>query len=107
MLFEDRNLDVDADGDPDLSAHSIEGRPIEGFDPKVLLDPFEEELDLPAQLVEVRNGLGGQLELIGEEQEILAVVRIDVMNPAQLLRVILAAGRAAQAPELIASNAAI
>jgi hypothetical protein len=42
----------------------------------MLLDPFEEQLDLPATLVESADGSGGQGELVGEKDEFLAGVRV-------------------------------
>jgi hypothetical protein len=42
-LLHDGNKDIDRDRDPDLSQHSIFGCAIEGFDPEMLLDPFEKQ----------------------------------------------------------------
>ncbi len=39
---------IDAHGNPNLSLHSILGGAKEAFDTQVLLDPFEEQFDLPA-----------------------------------------------------------
>jgi hypothetical protein len=36
--------------DPDLSLHRILAGPVEGLDAQVLLDPFEEQFDLPRHL---------------------------------------------------------
>ena len=52
----DGDQDIDADGDPDLSLHGVLGGAVEGFDAQVLFDPFEEQLDLPALLVDLRDG---------------------------------------------------
>jgi len=41
--------------------------PLEGFDFQVLLDPFEEQLDLQAFFVDRGNRLGRQTEVIGQE----------------------------------------
>ena len=38
----------------------------------MLLDPFEEQLDLPAQTVELGDGEGGQCEVVGEKDQSLA-----------------------------------
>ena len=53
-LLDDCDEDVDRDGDPDLGLHRIFGCPEEPFDPQMLLDPFEEQFDLPAAFVERR-----------------------------------------------------
>jgi hypothetical protein len=41
------------------------GRGIEGLDPKMLFDPFEEQFDLPAELVQSCNRPGRQVEVVG------------------------------------------
>ena len=41
-LFHDGNQDVNGDGDPYLSLDRILGGAVKTFDPKMLLDPFEE-----------------------------------------------------------------
>ena len=56
LLFDDGHEHIDGDGDPDLSLHGILGSAEEGLDAKVLLDPFEEQLDPPAMTVEFRDG---------------------------------------------------
>ena len=38
----------------------------------MLLDPLEEQLDLPAQTVELGDGEGGQREVVGEKDQSLA-----------------------------------
>ena len=62
-LLDDGDEDVDRDGDPDLGLHGIFGCPEEPLDPQMLLDPFEEQFDLPAALVERADGRGRQPEL--------------------------------------------
>ena len=42
--------DVNSDCNPDLGLDGILGGTTKCFDTKVLLDPFEEDLDLPATL---------------------------------------------------------
>ena len=66
-LLDDGDEDVDRDGDPDLGLHGIFGCPEEPFDPQMLLDPFEEQFDLPATFVERADGRRWQSELVGEE----------------------------------------
>ena len=39
----------------------------EGLDLQVLLDEAEEDLDLPAFLVDIGDGPGRQLEMVGEK----------------------------------------
>src|ERR1039458_4049713 len=63
-LLDDGNEDVDRYGDPDLRLYRVVRRAVELFDPKVLLDPFEEQFDLPAALVEGADRRGRQGELV-------------------------------------------
>ena len=46
---------------PDLSEDGIPACPKEGFDLQVLLDPFEEKLDLPSVMIDVTDGFGYQV----------------------------------------------
>ena len=50
LFFDNGHQHVDSDCNPDLGLDGILGGPIKRFDTKVLLDPFEEDLDLPATL---------------------------------------------------------
>ena len=49
---------------------------MEALDAQMLLDPLEEQLDLPAGLVESGNGLWRMGELVGEEDEGLASLAV-------------------------------
>ncbi len=48
---------VDAHGHPNLGHRRILADSQEGLDLEVLLDPFEEQFDLPTLLINVRDGL--------------------------------------------------
>jgi hypothetical protein len=50
LFFDNGHQHVNSDCNPDLGLDGILGGPIKRFDTKVLLDPFEEDLDLPATL---------------------------------------------------------
>ena len=54
-------------GDPDLGHDSIAGSAEKGFDLEVLLDPFEEDLNLPTLAIDFSDGTGGEMEVVGEE----------------------------------------
>jgi hypothetical protein len=54
-LDDDGDQDVHRDGDPDLGLEGVLGGAVEGLDPQVLLDPFEEEFDLPPTFVQLGN----------------------------------------------------
>ena len=63
-LIETGHHEVNADGDPDLRAHGVLCGSEEGFDPQILFDPLEEEFDLPALLIDCRDGQSRQFEMI-------------------------------------------
>jgi hypothetical protein len=46
----------------------------------VLIDPFEEEFDLPAAAIQIGDAQRGQRELVGQEHEPLVSLRIDVLD---------------------------
>ena len=48
LLFDNGHQHVNGNGDPNLDLDSILGGSVKRFDTKVLLDPFEEQFDLPA-----------------------------------------------------------
>ena len=50
---DDSHQDVNRDGDPDLGLHGVLAGTEERLDPKVLLNPFEEEFYLPAALIDL------------------------------------------------------
>src|SRR4030067_384713 len=68
-LLDDGYQDVHRDGDPHLRLHGILRGPEERLDPKMLLDPPEEELDRPALLVQQGDAFLGKGKLVGEEDQ--------------------------------------
>jgi len=83
LFANDRNQDIDADGDPDLGLHRVKRVAEEAAYAEVLLDPFEEELDLPTVLVEPSNiGCIGCDE-VGEEGQFYAAFWVDKANLPQ------------------------
>jgi hypothetical protein len=65
-----------------LRFYCVFAGPVESLDAQVLLDPFEEQLDLPAALIESADGSGGKGELVGEKDELLAGVRVPEADSA-------------------------
>jgi len=61
----------------------ILGCAIEGFDSKMLLDPFEEQFDLPSGLVQQCDGPSWFAEVVGQEHEFLARRRIGIPDATQ------------------------
>ncbi len=84
-LVENSHHHVDAYGDPDLGFHSVLAQPVKGLDPQILLDPLEEELDLPASLVDLRHNSGVDLEVVRHEDQPLPSFRIQKAYPVQVV----------------------
>ncbi len=70
-------------GGDDLEAYGFWVFGQESLDLEVLLDPFEEEFDLPSALIEVGDLFGVALEIICDEGEFTAFVFIEDLDPAQ------------------------
>ena len=64
--------EIDDERGIDLGQHGVFRVADEGLDLQVLLDEAEEDLDLPAFFVDVGDGLGRQLEMVGEKNVALA-----------------------------------
>ena len=78
VVFNDSDEAICDDGNMYLYTYGILRSSPKGLDAEVLLDPFEEQLNLPAILVQQGNVLGGKVE----------VVRIVCEGPMQLGSVI-------------------
>ena len=71
------------DGDergPHLDLQGVGAGPHEGLDLQVLLQRFEEQLDLPALLVERRNGRGPEGQVVRQERQgpgLVGIVDLD------------------------------
>ena len=66
LKFDVRNQQVIDHRDPYLREYGILGSAEERLDLEMLLDPFEEELDLPAVFVDEGDIESGKLEVVGE-----------------------------------------
>ena len=87
-LFEDGDEQVNRDGAPDLGAHRVLARAVKGFDAQMLLDPFEEQFDLPAAMIQLRNGQGGRGEVVGQEDQRRAGLGIAIADATQRVGII-------------------
>ncbi len=104
-LIENGHHQVCADGDPDLSLHGVFAQAVEGFDAKVLLDPLEEELDLPAGFVDLRDHDGVDLEVVGDEDQAFSGFGIQKAYSAQVATVEAFGSRSVETNRLIGSQA--
>ena len=76
LLLDDRHQHVHADGDPDLRSHGVLRGAVKTFDSQMLLDPFEEQLDLPSAFVQRADCQRRQRELIGQEHQYFACLGV-------------------------------
>ena len=63
---------LSGDGGPDLGAHGVRAGAVKGFDAQMLLEPFEEQFDLPAAPIQVGDGQSWHGEVVGQEDQCLA-----------------------------------
>ena len=104
-FLDDGDQHIDRDGDPDLGFDGVLAGAEEAFDAQVLLDPLEEQLDLPAAFVELGDGQRRQREVVGQEDQGLGRHGVAISDAPEFVRV---AGRrtdAAGSHGLIAEQA--
>ena len=104
FLFQDRDEEVNADSNPDLGANGIVGGAVEGLDSQVLLDPFEEQLHLPAEFVEGGNAEGRKGEIIRQEDERFVGGSVEEANSSQAVWIVLPRFWQGKASGVIAAN---
>ena len=75
FLFDNSNEHVNADCDPDLGPHGARRRAIKGFNSQMLFDPFEEQFDLPAALVELRDRQHRQHKVVRQKDKFVCRFR--------------------------------
>ena len=104
--MQDRDHNINSEGDPDLSAYGVGTVSVEVFDSQVLLNPAKEEFDLPAQLVELGNIYRRQGEMIGKEMVMGISVDIKVVDQTQWPWEVITSSASAQLAEVIAAQSA-
>ena len=97
---------VGGHGAPDLRLDRVLAVAQKLLDAQVLLDPFEEQLDLPAAFVPSGNGQGRQGRVVGQEDQSLLSFGIFEADTAQVFGVVLGDIVSAQCNGLIADDAA-
>ena len=94
---------VSADRNPYLRLDRVLGGSVKRLDPQVLLDPLEEQLDLPALAIQVRNQLGFEREVVGQKRDSLAYLVLG-HDTAQRSGIVLAGIENRQNAGLIAND---
>ena len=87
-FFQNGDEQVNGDGAPDLGAHGVGRGAVKGFDAQMLLEPFEEQLDLPAAPIELGDGQSRDGEVVGQENQHLAGFRIAIADAAERVGII-------------------
>lgn len=103
-LLDDRHQDVDRDRDPHLRLHGVLGSSEKRLDAKMLLDPPEEEFDLPPLLVEQGDALRGKGEIVGQENQFLFVLDVEEPDTTEFVGVMLGRVDPRQYDGLIGTN---
>jgi hypothetical protein len=103
-LIENSHHQVCADGDPDLGLHGVFAQAIERFDAKVLFDPLDEDLDLPAGFVNLRVHARVDLEVVGDEDQAFSGFHIQKAYSAQVEMVEVFGFRSVETDRLIGSQ---
>ena len=71
-FFDDSDEDVSADRDPYLRLDGILAGSQKSLDTQMLLDPFEEQFDLPALLIKCRDHLWLERKVVGQKSDALS-----------------------------------
>ena len=103
-LIETGHHEVNAYSDPDLGAHGVLRGAEEGLDAQVLLNPLEEEFDLPPAFVNGCDGNSGQFEVVGKKDQSLACMGIDITDTPECFGIISFPFPCAQSDCLVASQ---
>ena len=106
LLPDDGDQHVGGNGAPDLRLHRVLAGAQEVLDTQMLLDPFEEQLDLPAALVERADGRGWQRHVVGQEDQGLARLGVLEANAPQRVRILSDGRVAVQHHALVADHPA-
>ncbi len=97
------NQHVSADCYPNLRLHRVLAGAVEHFDAQMLLDPFEEQLHLPALAIQVGNQCGLENEVVRQKNDAFACFVLD-NDTAQQCRIVLAGVKQGQHTCLVAHD---
>ncbi len=87
-FFQNGDEQINGDGTPDLGAHRVGTGAIKSFDAQMLLDPFEEQFDLPASAIELGDGQCRDGEVVGQKDQPLAGLGIAITDATQRVGII-------------------
>jgi len=104
-FFQNGDEQIDGDGRPDLDPHGVGRRAVKGFNAQMLLDPFEEQFDLPTTAIELGDGQRRDGEVVGQEDQHLASFWIAIPDAAQRDGIIALGVKAGQHHGLVETQA--
>ena len=104
LLFDNSDQHVSGDSAPDLRLHRVLAVADETLDAQMLLNPLEEQFDLPATLVKRADRCSRQRKVVGQEHQRLAGFRVFEADTPQLLWIILRDVVAVQGDALVADD---
>jgi len=67
---------INGNFDPVLGFYRVIGSAVKGFDPKILFDPFEEEINMPSASVQFRDCDSRQFGVVSEEHQPAIFLRV-------------------------------
>ena len=102
-FLRNRDQQVGRYGNPYLCLDGVLAGAEEDLDTQVLLDPFEEQFDLPALAIQVGDQLRLEREVVGQKNQALASIVLD-HHPAHRREIVLARKMAGQHASLIAQH---
>src|SRR5665213_314427 len=97
-------MHIDGNRDPELCLDRVLRSAEEDFDTKMLLDPFEKQLDPPPAAIQLGDGDCWQRKVVGEEHQSLAGLRILESDAARWRIEVLARVETSQHDGLIANQ---
>src|SRR6185437_8332536 len=81
---DDGHEQIAADGDPHLGFDGVLRGAVKGFDPQMLLDPFEEQFNMPATTIQFSDDVSRKSEVVGEEHQPLFPLGVPKADTTQL-----------------------
>lgn len=101
-LIETGHHQINTRSSPYLGLHRVLAKPVKRLDSQVLLDPFEEEFDLPSSFVDLRYHDGVDFEVVGYEHEQFARLCFEKANSSEVAWIVPLAFRIVETDRLIA-----
>ncbi len=103
-FFDDGNEHIDRNRYPYLGFHGVFRCAVETLDSQVLLDPLEEQFNMPAAAVKVGDGHGRKREVVCDEDKGLVSFFVPVLYRSQGFREIFDALYACELNRLVADK---